>query len=95
VSWFVKFAPSAESDILNIWRFRAYYSIESADTLVEKLIAATERLADYPHSAPVRIRELRGLSAHGHILFYVFDEKNVTITRVFDMRQNWRERLIP
>ena len=93
----VKFAPSAENDLLNIWRFRVEYSTESADALVERLIAATTRLADYPRSAPVRVHEsdeLRGLSAHGHILFYVFDDATVTITRVFDARQNWREYLL-
>ena len=93
----VKFAPSAENDLLNIWRFRVEYSTESADALAERLIAATMRLADYPRSALVRVHksdELRGLSAHGHILFYFFDDATVTITRVFDARQNWWKYLL-
>lgn len=97
MSWLVKFAPSADDDLLNIWRFRADYTTGSADALVERLINATTRLAQYPRSAPIRVREpdeLRGLSAHGHIIFYVFDDSTVTITRVFDAVQDWRKHLL-
>jgi plasmid stabilization system protein ParE len=93
----VRFAPAAENDLLNIWQYRANYSVESADALVERLINATNRLEDYPRSAPIRLHEpmeLRGISAHGHILFYIIGDNGVTVMRVSDARQNWRDGLV-
>ena len=92
----IRFTRTADDDLDRIWLYAADYDVATADRLIDRLRNAASRLIDYPRSAPVRFEKgpLRGLSAHRHILFYVFDDATVTITRVFDARQNWREYLL-
>lgn len=86
----------ADNDLDLIWAYIAEHDVDAADTLIDRLRRVASRLVDYPNSAPLRLAEasnLRGLSAHGYILFYVFDDEYVTIARVFSGRQNWQAQL--
>ncbi len=88
----INFLPAAEEDFDEIWFYIAARDEGAADRLIDRLRRSTARLSDHPRSAPVRPElgfEQRGLSAHGYILFYTFDEESVDIIRVFDARRDW------
>jgi toxin ParE1/3/4 len=93
----IRFARTADADLDRIWAYIAENDAFAADGLIDRLRSSAGRLATYPQSAPVRLNigfDVRGISAHHHILLYVFDDNTVTIIRVFDARQNWQALLL-
>jgi toxin ParE1/3/4 len=85
---------SAESleDLTAIWRYLAEdASATVADRQLEAILAASERLRDWPHLGRERWdlrRGLRSISAPPHLVFYRISDTSVEVVRVLHGRRD-------
>lgn len=87
----IRYLPSADEDLLNIFLTIATDNEPAAHRLVDKIRTAVLRLKDHPLSAPSRayIRpDLRGLSIGRYIVYYTVTPEEVLITRIMHMARD-------
>ncbi len=78
-------SPEAIADLDAIWVYIAAHDFEAADRIVDQVVAATNRLADYPESGSPRfhIRSgLRSITVGKYIVYYVVEPEKVRLVRV-------------
>ena len=100
----VDFSKTAESDYLGVVSYvaRTLNNPSAAETLIEKVDDAIERLSDFPESSPLCADErlssegVRFARAGQYLLFYVFDEgsRKVTIVAFLHSLTDYVQRLI-
>ena len=85
-------APRAERDVVEIWRYLAEEaSIKTADQLLRQIISAVERVAERPLTGRARdaLRPgLRSVLAHPYIVFYRIAGGGIEVVRVLHQRRN-------
>lgn len=85
-------APRAESDIVEIWRYlAAEASIKTADQLLRQITSAVERVAKRPLTGRARDTlkpGLRSVLAHPYIVFYRVAGGGIEVVRVLHQRRN-------
>jgi toxin ParE1/3/4 len=85
-------APRAERDIVEIWRYlAAEASIKTADQLLRQIISAVERVAERPLTGRARDTlkpGLRSVLVHPYIVFYRIAGSGVEVVRVLHQRRN-------
>ena len=80
-----RLSTAAESDLTDIWTYRAESSEERADELIEKLVKQFTMLATFPKSGrnrPEIENEIRSFVAERHVIFYRVIVTGVEIVRV-------------
>lgn len=88
----LEFLPIARKDMIDIVRYLSVglQNPQSANNLADELIQATERLREFPYSAPVYqpirplAHEYRKLSVQNYLIFYWVDDRQqlITIARI-------------
>jgi toxin ParE1/3/4 len=85
-------APRAERDIVEIWRYLAVEaSIKTADELLRQIRRAAERVAERPLIGRARDTlspGLRSVLVHPYIVFYRVSDTGVEVVRVLHQRRN-------
>jgi toxin ParE1/3/4 len=85
-------APKADQDLLDIWNYYAVEaSAETADKIVQQIVAAVWRVGGLPLSG--RSREdlkagIRSVLAHPYVVFYRASASDVQIVRVLHERRD-------
>jgi len=91
------FAPLAEADLAEIWRFSVdQWGEQQADDYIRALVAAAESIAAHSErgSSCDHIRPgYRKLAAGTHVLFYRVAAERIEIIRVLHQRMDWGKRL--
>ena len=84
-------SPQAEIDLTLIWDYIAADSVRAADTLLNRIDAAFDMLAETPFAGRAR-RELapnlRSFPVGNYIIFYIPIANSVEIVRVIHGRQD-------
>lgn len=90
-------APSAEQDLHEIWRYFARVASEHiADKLLRDIAQTAGRLGDRPYIGRSRDEVLPGLRsvlAHPYAVFYRVNNENVEIVRVLHERRDFPSAL--
>jgi toxin ParE1/3/4 len=90
------FAPLAEADLEEIWRYSVdQWGEKQADAYISALVAAAETIAEHPHRGVAcdHIREgYRKTSAGTHVIFYRVTEQQIDIVRILHKRMDWDSR---
>ncbi len=84
-------SQAALADQDDIWWYVASDSEAMADKLIERLVSAVERLADFPYMGVARedlAAGLRALSIDNYVAFYRVLSDVVMIERVLHARMN-------
>ena len=99
----LEFLPSARTDLIEIVRYISHElgNPAAADDLANELIAAVEKIAEFPYANPAHtpIRPLKHEYRRGRVksyyLFYWVDEKEkcVTLARVIYARRDYDREL--
>lgn len=95
----VRILRRAEKDLAAIHRFIGRHSKRNADAVVDRLLRATERLADWPESGSrVRDERLRAagfrfLESDSYLVFYKIVRKDVRVYRVLHGRRAYESLL--
>lgn len=87
----VRRSPRAVDDLDEIWRFVAADNLQAADRLIDRLIAAGEPLAEFPHLGRDRTGlapGLRSLPVGNYVLFYRPDGHGAVIVRILHGRRD-------
>lgn len=85
--------PSAVADVDSIWSYVSERNPPAADRLVERFIAATARLEDYPYSGQQH-HELgpiaRGIPVGSYLILYRVTDDWVEVVRVVHSARDLR-----
>lgn len=77
--------PRAIRDVDEIWSYVAAHDLDAADRLAERIADATDRLVDYPESAPARPElgeGVRTLVVGRYLVLYRAGPDSVDVIRV-------------
>ena len=80
-----RLSTAAESDLTDIWTYRAETSEARADELIEKLVKQFMMLVNFPEagrSRPEIKMGLRSFVAERHVIFYRVIDEGIEIARV-------------
>jgi toxin ParE1/3/4 len=78
-------SPQAEIDVTSIWDFIAADSMKAADTLLARIEAAFNMLADTPFAGRARsdlATNLRSFPVGNYIIFYIPIPDGIEVVRV-------------
>lgn len=93
----VRFTPEARRDLGQIWTYsNETWSAKQADTYVQTLFRATERIALDPFAYPLRTLidpPVRLQRVRSHLLIYAVEADHILIIRVMHGRQDWERAL--
>ncbi|MBL8703758.1 MAG: type II toxin-antitoxin system RelE/ParE family toxin [Rhodospirillales bacterium] len=93
----VVFAPLAEADLEEIWRFSVdQWGEKQADAYISTIVAAAGSIAEHPQRGVAcdHIRAgYRKASAGAHVLLYRVVAAQIEIIRVLHRRMDWESRL--
>ena len=82
----VRFAKSARTDLLEAWLFIAENNLNAADQVLESVEREADLLATQPLMGRSRPELADGMrswpTSTAYILFYLVDDKGVTVIRV-------------
>src|ERR1700722_18075102 len=93
----IVWSPAAKEDLIKIWRYFARVaSPEIADSLLQEINRAAERLTGKPLQWRLRMDIMPGLKGglrsvlvHPYTIFYQLDENDVRVMRVLHERRNF------
>lgn len=98
----VVFTPAARADLLGIWHWNALeYGEKRADSYVEFLLEAVQKLAASPQIGP-EVSDYPGLRrylvkrrsrGHGHLVFYRVAGSRLEVIHIYHTAQDWQGRL--
>jgi toxin ParE1/3/4 len=77
--------PRAIRDVDEIWEWIAADNLEAADRLIERIVRATDRLADFPESGTLRPKlgaKARSIVVDRYLILYRVGIDSVDILRV-------------
>ena len=80
-----RLSTAAESDLTDIWTYRAETSEARADELIEKLVKQFMMLVSFPEAGRIRPEiktGLRSFVVERHVIFYGVIDEGVEIVRV-------------
>lgn len=80
-----RLSTTAESDLTDIWTYRADSSEERADELIERLVKQFMMLATFPEAGRNRPEiklGIRSFVVERHVIFYRVIEQGIEIVRV-------------
>ncbi|PZO47165.1 MAG: type II toxin-antitoxin system RelE/ParE family toxin [Phormidesmis priestleyi] len=80
-----RLSPAAESDLTDIWTYRADSSEERADELIEQLVKQFMMLTTFPEAGrkrPEVKKGIRSFVAERHVIFYRTLNQGIEIVRV-------------
>jgi len=87
-----RLTPAAQGDLSSIWDFtQERWGVRQAETYVDEIRAAIERIADEPHRGRAcdEIREgYRRYSIGSHLLFFVERADGVDVIRILHQRMD-------
>ena len=75
----------ADTDLIEIWRFIAADSRNSADRLLDDIELAWDRLADFPHLGRARSdlgRDIRLFPVRSYLILYRISDHEIEVVRV-------------
>lgn len=81
----VRASASARRDLANIWVHVALRDEPAADRLIDRIAAATNRLADFPESGPARpeiAADARSVTVGRYLVLYRVSGDAVEVVRV-------------
>jgi toxin ParE1/3/4 len=84
-------SPQAEVDLFAIWNFIAADSVRAADTLIDRIDATFDMLADNPFAGRARgdlHKNLRSFPVGNYVIFYVPISDGIEVVRVMHGRQD-------
>ena len=84
-------SPQAEADLFAIWDFIAADSVRAADTLIDRIDATFDMLADNPRAGRMRgnlLKNLRSFPVGNYVIFYVPISDGIEVVRVMHGRQD-------
>lgn len=82
-----RLSPAAESDLTDIWTYRADSSEERADEFIEHLVKQFMMLTTFPEAGrkrPELKKGIRSFVAEHHVIFYRTINQGIEIVRVLD-----------
>ena len=80
-----RLSPAAESDLTDIWTYRADSSEERADELIEQLVKQFMMLTTFPEAGrkrPELKKGIRSFVVERHVIFYRTINQGIEIVRV-------------
>jgi toxin ParE1/3/4 len=81
----VNFGTRSKRELDAIWAYVAHEDIDAADRLIDRIYAASRRLADFPESGPARpdiAVGVRSLTVGNYLLLYRVGRDAVDVVRV-------------
>ena len=81
----VVYLPDADADLIDIYVWIAQENPEAAARLVQRLVAAVRRLADFPESAPIRpdiVPGVPSLVVGRYLVLYRVEADRIDVVRV-------------
>lgn len=87
----VLISEAARTDLLELWVFVAEDSLEAADRLVDDVLAAARRLAEWPEigrECPDLLPGIRSFPTGNLVIFYRRREDRVEVVRVVHGRRD-------
>ena len=91
MSFTLVIAQAARTDLAEIWSYVAEYDVDAADRVVDAILAAARRIADWPEMGRTRPELLVGIRSFAvgpHLLFYRVRDTGVELVRVVDGRRD-------
>jgi toxin ParE1/3/4 len=85
-------APRAEQDVIEIWRYLSVQaSVKTADDVLRRIRRSVDRIAERPLTGRARDKlkpGLRSVLADPYIVFYRMSDHGIEVVRVLHQRRN-------
>lgn len=95
----VRFARTAQTDLLELWCYVADDSLASADRLLDLIEADAQKLAPHPLMGRARPELGAGIrcwpTAYSYSLYYLADDEGVIVIRVLHQARDLRAADFP